>query len=160
MAAPGCGLESQAARSLHPSRFKATTLPVATRRVNKPCACSMAATPGVACVLPMQASTNEGAGAVSCARRGRYRHRGCCSSHLSASSRVRRGFCFWRQCAARAAWSCSAVKMIPRFPSWEECCYSIFAKMLTEAAKVHAAFRQRKLRITVVPQFTVLRKML
>jgi hypothetical protein len=54
-----------------PSRFSATTAPEAMRRVNSPCACSMAAAPGVACALPMQASTNEGAGIGNCARRGR-----------------------------------------------------------------------------------------
>jgi hypothetical protein len=54
-----------------PSRFSATTAPEAVRRVNSPCACSIAAAPGVACALPMQASTNEGAGTGNWARRGR-----------------------------------------------------------------------------------------
>jgi len=35
-----------------------------------------------------------------------------------------------------------------------------FAKVYTEAAEVYAAFRQRKLHLTVVQRFTVLRKML
>ncbi len=36
-----------------------------------------------------------------------------------ASSRVRMGLCFWRQCAARAAWSCSAIKKVSfRACSW------------------------------------------
>jgi hypothetical protein len=54
-----------------PSRLSGTTLPEAISRVSNSCACSMAAAPGVACRLPRQASTNEGAGAGNCAARGR-----------------------------------------------------------------------------------------
>ncbi len=39
--------------------------------------------------------------------------RGCWIIQLCASSRVRMGLWFWRQCAARAAWSCSAIKELP-----------------------------------------------
>jgi hypothetical protein len=108
-----------------PNRFSATTLPEAMRRVSRLCACAMASAEGVAWRLPMQASTNEGAGAGNCACLGRKRHKGCWRHQFCASSSVRRGLWFWRQCAARAAWSCSAIKKVPfraglyRLPDWK-----------------------------------------
>lgn len=59
-----------------PRRLSPTTLPVAISLTRSWVACSIAGRGGVGLVSPRQASTNEGAGAGNCDRRGRKGHKG------------------------------------------------------------------------------------
>ena len=114
-----CGPENPAAHSPPPSRFNATTVPEAISRVSHPCACSIAAASGSRLRAPHAGFDKRRRRRRQLRPPRQIQAQGMLCSQLSASSRVRMGVCFWRQCAARAAWSCSAVKVIPRFPSWE-----------------------------------------
>jgi hypothetical protein len=73
------------------------------------------------------------------------------------------GFCFWRQCAARAAWSCSAIKKVS-FQAWlwrpdrayretaikgvpklaEKCSTAVSQLVYSEAKELFVVFSQGK----------------